>query len=476
MLKKRTFFLLGGLIVLIYLLILQRYGTAIPAPIPPEEINFAGLARNIAEGKGPIFAIPSELVPNPTLNPRRVYTPVLSYAFALSGWGKIWGFDLLPLRWFNRILGALNLLLLIGLARRWGVPRGLALLAAFWTAMDILFQLNGNIVRSDMFSLLWTLLGLLAFTHAQETQQAKWSFVSGTCFTIAVFAHTFETLFLFLGIVGLFFLQRRWKETIAFLIPSALAGLGWLFYALQDWQWFLKTLQMAAQDRTPKDWLVTLASLLGVPSLVPILGIYPINSPLWFGMLLVLTWAKWRKHLYLPWWQIGVLWIAYLTAYINPYLYYEGWFSPLGYLAAALWSQVLIPRRKGRELVILILLACLWSGYQAVQVGKCWQAAPAIHQAHQAFFQELAEELPAHSTFWLLALPDPYTFLHQARPDLTLYVGSGYFPVSEEFIKDLDGAILTLRDAPPLSSYPIHREWVLPGVIKDYSIIWVGDN
>lgn len=469
---KRTFILLSGLIVLIYLLILNRYGTAIPALMPPEEINFAGLARNIAEGKGAILAIPSEIIPDPAATPRRLYVPVISYAFALGGWGRIWGFDPLSLRWFNRLIGALDLLLLIGLARRWGLSRWLALLVAFWTAMDVLFQLTSNILRADVFSLFWVLLGLLAFTHGQENGKARWIWISGVCFAVALFAHFLEAVFLFTGLLGILLLERRWKWAVFFGLPGALAGLGWLLYALQDWPWFLTIANLAAQDRVRTGWEVLIVSLLGVQATQPIFGIYPINSPLWLPILVTISWAKFRRRLELPFWKIGVLWLAYLTGYIRFFPFYAAWFTPFGYLALTFLAQLFLKEkqklRKG-----LVILALAWSGYQLIAVGQCWQAAPPIRQAHQAFFQELASELPRNGSLWMLSVPDPSFFLYETRPDLTIYIGSGYFEYPD-FFPQLDGVICVPKWAPP-ESIPqrLRREWVLPGVIADYSVLWI---
>lgn len=467
--------LLIGIILLVYLLVLNRYGTAIPAAMPPEEINFSGLARSIAEGRGPVFAIPSEIVPSPAETPRKFFVPVLSYVFALSGWGKVWGFDLLPLRWFNRVLGVLDLLLLIGLARRWGVPRALALLAAFWTSMDIVYQLVSNMVRSDVFSLFGILLGVWAFTNGWERKGTRWWLVSGACFAVALFAHFWQAFYITAWLALALLWRRRWKDLAVFLAPCALACFLWLLFVLQDWPWFLFLSRLMVGDKAPLGWRVFLSGFLGIQTFLDILGLYPSNSPIWVVILLALAWAGLRRHLSIPLWQWGSLWVAYGAAYMNRHPWYAGWFTPFGYLALALFgSQVVLPRARGQAMRVLLVLALLWSGYQVAQVGRCWQAAPAIHQAHQQFFQELATELPLNGSFWLHSVPDPYFFLSQARPDLNLFVGTGYFVDAENFLRWLDGGIFTkMVPRSLLVSNSIRREWHLPGVLIDYPVFWV---
>lgn len=473
MTKSRLSLFLAGAILLFFLLVLNRYGTAIPPAIPPEEVNFAGLARNIAEGRGALFAVPSEIVPSPEEHPRRFYVPVLSYAFALSGWGSFWGFDLLPLRWFNRVLGALDLLLLIGLARRWGVPRYLALLAAFWTSMDILYQMASNLVRSDAFSLLWVLLGLWAFTEGWERRETGWHLASGLCFAIALFAHFWQVFLLVAWLALILLWRRRWGDLVVFIVPSALFSLLWLLFALLDWEWFRFLSGLAVQDKASEDRVVFAFRLLGLHVSQSVLGVFPSDTPPWLGVLLLLTWAGLRRHLSLFPWQWGVFWIAYGVAYANPHPWYVGWFVPIGYLALALLAgQVLIPRTKGRSRYILAALALLWSGYQALQVGRCWQAAPALHRAYQQFFQNLAADLPQDSALWLNGtVPDPSFFLFQARPDLRLYIGSGYNTESD---LKVDGIISAFREEfPEMPSYRVRQKWRLPGIVRDFSVLWV---
>lgn len=473
--KSWVYILLTGAILLVYLLVLNRYGTAIPASTPPEEVNLAALAQSIAEGKGAFFTIPSDIVPSPQETPRRFYVPVLSYAFALSGWGSLWGFDLLSLRWFNRVLGALNLLLLIGLARRWGIPRGLALLAAFWTAMDIVYQLVSNVIRSDMFSLFGVFLGLWTFTNGQERREYGWWLASGACFALALFAHFWQVFYVVVWLALNLLWNRRWKELTVFLAPCAAAGFLWFLYGLQDWEWFRFLSSLMLEDKTSWNLVILAFWLMGFHTFQKIWGVYPSNSPIWLAVLLTLTWAWYRRRLTAPLWQWGVFWIAYVTTHVSPHPWYAGWFTPFGYLALALLaSQILRPWPRGWIARGLVVLALLWSGYQAVQVGRCWQAAPAIHRAHQKFFQELAETLPSHGSFWLRSVPDPSFFLRKSRPDLTLYVASGYFSYPD-FFHRLDGAISVYRPR-SLSEWPPHRIqriWQVPGVLEDYYVLWL---
>lgn len=473
--RKARYVFLAVAITALYLVVLQRYGTAIPAAIPPEEINFAALAKSIAEGRGAIYTVPSEIVPAPERTPRRVYVPVLSYAFALSGWGRIWGFGLLALRWLSRFLGAVNLLLLIKLARRWGVPEGVALWMAFWTSMDILYQLDGNLVRPEMFTLFWSLLGLLAFSTARERDEPVLWLASGVCFTVALFAHLWLAVYLALWLGFVLLWEKRSKALALFALPFLGAGMLWLWFVLQDWAWFRALSRMMIADKAPQGRWVFWARLLGVQIYHPPLGLYPSNAPLWAGVALAFAWAAWRGAITLPFWQQGVLLGAYWTAFTGGSMWYGGWFTPLGYLGVAVFAaQALLPKAGKGARTFLLVLALGWSLYQGQAVVRCWTAAPTIHAAHQVFFRELEADLPPRAAIGLQSIPDPSFYLSEARPDLRLYVASGYSS-QLRFFQQLDGVIATpgLLRLDSLPSYRIVRWWRLPSVEGKYIVLWI---
>jgi len=464
-------------ILLGYLTVLHRYGTAIPAPMPPEEANLIQMAQNMSEGKGYVTQIPSEFFPFPE-TPQRMYVPVVSYVAGLSLWGKIWGFDLATMRWFNRIVGALNLILLFHLARQWGIPPGLAVLAVLWTSLDIVYQLVSNIVRADMFSLFWIQLGLLMFGTAWEQDKPVQWITSGICFAIALFAHLWLSFYITAWLVLVLIYGRRWKRLVGFALPSSVAALLWGVYIAQDWSGFIAQSQLMVRDKTSLDVVALLILATGITTLGNVLGAYPSNSPLWIALMLLTSWAGIRKHLSIKGWQWGVIWIAYLTGYLNRHPWYAGWFTPFGYLVLSLFgAQVIMPRVGAwRQRAVLIVLI-LWTGYQVWQVSRCWQAAPEIAEAHRQFVHDLAASLPDHGSIWLFSVPDPYLELRKTRPDLTLYMGTGYFHFPYQgFLNRLDGMVFVSEWVLPksiLPPYRVRKEWLLPAVRIKYSVLWV---
>ncbi len=475
--KKVLQIVLVILLLALYFAVLNRYGTAIPAPVAPEEVNFAALARNIAEGQGAFYTIPSDIVPLPHLEKRRVYIPVLSYALALSGWGKaLASFHLLSLRWFSRILGALALVLLLRLAQRWGAPFGLALLGTWWTSMDIAYQLSSNLVRPEMFSLFWILLGLWMFTEAWEHHGASlyWS-VSGICFAVALFAHFWLGFYLTAWLIVVLLWRRQWDRVALFLFPITIAGVLWFLFVLQDWEWFLHLSRMTVDDKVPSSGWGGLARVIGLNGVRSLVGLYPSNAPLWSAIVLMWAWAGIRRHVSLPIWQQGTIWVAYWTVFSGGHVWYIGWFTPFGYLTVVLlMAWVWLPQSQKWGQYLLLALVLFWSAYQVTRVTQCWKAAPVIQETHQRFFQELKESLPPHASFGLYSIPDPSFALLETRPDLTLYVASGYTGQAT-FFRRLDGVIATPGWGTLWERFPykVVKVWRLPSVEGSYIVLWV---
>ncbi len=467
-----------GLIIMIHLGILWRYDTAIPASMPPEEYGLMDLGRNIISGSGIVTRVPSELFPFPD-RPQPFYVPVITYAAVLGAWGSLRGFDLAPLREFSRWLSALDLVLIFLLARRWDIPRPLSLLAVLWTALDVVYQLTGNIIRADRFCLTWGMLGILAFMEAQERRAAMpWWALSGICMAVALFAHAWLAAFTTAWLT-LMALRRHPRALPIFLAPIVTAALLWSLHMLRHADYSLQISRLLVQDKTTMGMESLLILGLGVSTLGQVLGAYPSNSPIWLAPLVTVTWAWKRGRLRWPGWRIGLIWIAYLTGYLNRHPWYAGWFTPFGYLAvagllASLWPSE--PGKSARSLrIALLALSALWVVYQGHAVWQNVQAAPRIRAAHQRFFEALARDLPLNASVWLFSVPDPAFYLTRARPDLRLFIGTGYFVFPYPWFWDrIDRMVFTSSWVLPkgvLPPYRTEREWQMPAVLIEYSIM-----
>lgn len=467
-----------ALIFLTHLWILGRYGIAIPAPIPPEEYSLMDLGRNIISGKGIVTQVPSELFPFPSAS-QPVYVPVITYAATLGLWGAFQGFDLPTLRELSRWLGVLDLFLLFLLALRWGIPRPLSWIAVAWTALDVIYQLTSNLVRPDRFCLAWMLLGILAFTEGWERKGGPiWWAVSGVCMAIALFAHAWLAAFITAWLAFLLLL-RRLRALPYFLAPIMAAAFLWGFHMLHHPDQSLLISRLLVRDKTEPSPLTFLILGLGITTLGQVLRGYPSNSPIWLAPLVAVTWAWGRGHLRWPGWRIGLIWIAYLTGYLNRNPWYAGWFTPFGYLAVAGLITVLWPPEPaGKHRVLrsaLLLLSGVWIAYQGLAVWRNLEAAPRIQAAHQAFYEELARDLPPNASVWLFSVPDPSFHLARVRPDLALYFGTGYFVFPYPWFWDrIDVMVFTASWVLPkgvLPPYIVEREWQMPAVLSEYSVM-----
>ncbi len=398
-----------------FLSLLCYYGDTLLPHIPDEGL-FIQPAQNLTEGKGMGTPLLDGLLPG--IDQRTYWQPPV-YFLALSAWGKLFGFDLLSARWFNRLLGVLGLLLLFTLARRWGLPSGVSLFCVLWTALDLHYQYDANIARMDMLNLVFLLASVMAFTEGMKSQSELAFLTSGVFGALAVLTHLVSVPAVFALLIYLA-VRRSIKQAVWFFLPLLLGLLGWLAYALQDWTAFVGQMALQFQRKETGSLDVHILHLLFLQGLTPLFGFSPVNQPpIWLGLLCVTTIALKRRHSPLTDWQALFIGAAYLSAAAGGETWYVGWFAPLGYLMAGLWGNAFLHAAKMRA--ISLAVALLWSGYQALKVGQTFTGVPAMQSDIARFVKELTQILPQKSTVLLHSVPDPYPSLRHLRPDLRLY-------------------------------------------------------
>lgn len=409
-----------------FLSLLCYYGNTF-LPTSPDESVFIQPAQNLAEGKGMGTPMLGDLLPGIA---RRTYWQPPVYFLALSIWGRLFGFDLLSARWFSRLLGILGLMMLFALARKWGLPSGVSLLCVLWTALDLHYQYNANIARMDMLNLIFLLASLLAFTEGLKGDKDHAFFLSGIFATLATLTHLISVPLAFSLLIYLS-LRCSTKKAIYFGLPLLLGFSVWFVYALQDWTAFIGQMALQFQRKGEGGLDALMLRLLFIASLIPIWGVFPVNSPpIWLGLICVTVIALKRRISPLTDWQVFVIATAYLAAAIGGESWYVGWFVPLGYLMTGLWSNAFLERQRlansqwlmeQKLRMVLLAIALLWLGYQAMRVGQNFTGMSVMQRDIARFMDELPRLLPFKSTVLLHSIPDPYLTLRHHRPDLHLY-------------------------------------------------------
>lgn len=401
-------------IIVGFLLVLRHYGDAI-FPCWDSEVFHLQPSQNFAEGKGAGTPALDDLLPGIR---ERTYWQ-LSFYFVVQGvWGKIFGFDLLTARWLSRILGAIGLLLLFGLARQWGLPVGVSILCVLWTALDLAYQYASNFARPDALNAVFLLLALLTFTAGMQKGENHFFVTAGVGATLAMLMHPIAV-----PVVAVLWatlaLRRQFSGLLLFSIPIATGVLAWLAYALQDWSSFVG--QMKSQFFYRKDiGLITYMVFLFLGSTSGrALGVFPLNTPLWLIVIVTACVAFGRKHLRVGFWQLMVVIVAYLAISVGALLPYLGWFAPMGFLLTGMLGFAIAQNRKAR--LVLLGVALIWCGYQAFHVTCAVASVPATSKDIPQFLQGLEVNLPKGATVLLHGVPDPYFYLRRTRPDLHLY-------------------------------------------------------
>lgn len=407
-------FILIGLFLIGFICLLNYYGYAL-LPFFPDETFFLQPAQNLAEGKRMGTPALDDLLPK--ISQRTYWQPPV-YFLALSVWGKFMGFDVMSSRCFGRVCAVGVLILLWFLARQWGIGERLALFFVAWTGLDLTFQYNANLGRMDTLNVFWLTACLLAFT-AHERSGENWKAgIAGIFAALATLTH-FIAIPAILTLGAILAWRRQGKALVWFLLPIAVGWVLWLAYAAQDWQSWLGQLGLQFVRKGEGGLKVSLLRFLFLQSLGPLYGVFTINSPpIWF-VLLAMTFLAWlRRLLPLKDWQVAFFLSAFLSAALGGELWYIGWWMPFGYLLLSLWLHV-ISVHIARRVWILALCASLIC-WQLFKIGQVVSYVPTLKRDIDKFFAEVPKVLPFGSKVLLHSIPDPFPLLQSERPDLQL--------------------------------------------------------
>ncbi len=150
-----------------------------------DEVVIVRLAQNLAEGKG----FRNDLIDNLlTGADERTYWQMPLYPFALSVWGKLFGFDLDFVRTFSRVIGFASLFLLLELGQSLNLPSSVVLLSVLWTATDLTFQFSSNFARPEAMTGCLLLLTVVLLACQPKLSLTK-SMLVGLISGLAVFCH-----------------------------------------------------------------------------------------------------------------------------------------------------------------------------------------------------------------------------------------------------------------------------------------------
>lgn len=356
---------------------------------------------------------------------KRTYWQMPLYPFALSLWGKIWGFELNALRWFSRIAGVITLFLLFSLALRLSLPPWLSFFCVLWTATDLSFQFAANFARPDVLCCGFLLAALICSPFNSSgglSIPLLWSLAAGTFFAAAVFTHplAFPPWLLTLTLLAL---RHGKSKALIFSVPFSLVGMAWLAYVLQDFPTFLAQIQ--AHFAHKRYTLIHyLAFLMGTPfwGIEAYLGV-PVNPMPWVIPFAVAMRVITQRRWFLPPWFLAFVAVTYFVVTVGAEAWYPPVFVPLGYLfLAALLSHFYRADRSPSLRLFPLFLATSWWGYQVSVVVRHWAAVPSIRREVKAFEGEVERLLPPGAVVVIGSFsPDPTFSLLSRRPDLRLY-------------------------------------------------------
>ncbi|MER3501618.1 MAG: hypothetical protein C4295_09150 [Candidatus Fervidibacterota bacterium] len=401
-------------LIVTFLALLCYYGETM-MPVIPDESLFLQPAQSLAEGQGMGTPALDDLLPG--ISQRTYWQPPV-YFLALAAWGEAFGFTIASTRWFSRFCAVGVLLLLWAMAKRFGASNGLAFLCVLWTSLDLAFQYNANRGRMDSLNALLILGSWLALEAHRRDGKVWQALLAGFMGSLATLTHFLAIPVTALMAISLFW-RKQWLACLAFLLPFGIGWGFWLLYAMQDWHGFVAQLLLQfARKAEETDFAGIAVKMLFLQSLVPLFGVFPVNTPpIWFALIAVSLWA-WHRHRLFGGAQVA-MWVAlYVAAALGGEVWYVGWFIPFGYLLLTVWANFLWAQSPKRQ--ILLAIGILWGGFQSVQVVRVFSAIPSLKAETERFQKEIVKVLPPQAKVILHSVPDPFPTLRRVRPDLQL--------------------------------------------------------
>lgn len=406
------------LVVTAFLLLLSTYGDFWLVPWH-DEVVIARLAQNLTEGRGFRNDFLDDLLPSAD---ERTYWQMPVYPFALSIWGKFFGFELNSLRWFSRICGAVTITLLFALTVKLRLSATAILLSVLWTATDLTFQFASNFVRPDILTCSLLLAATLFLVHKPLT---SWHcLLAGLSVALSVFSHPIA-LPCWLVCGAIIVKRNGWRDGAIFVLPFLIGFSAWLFYGLQDWHAFTGQLKAHALH---KSYPIPhrLAFLLGTTfwGIQHYLGI-PLNAMPWCAVILAFVWVSWREkgRMFLPRWLVLFAAALYAIVAVGAEAWYPALFVPFGYLILAAMVWLMTEKATTKTVKALLMVAALgWWVYQARVVFLHVSALPEIRRQTMSFVRDLERRLPERAVVLIGSFsPDPTFALLNSRSDLKFY-------------------------------------------------------
>ncbi len=384
-----------------------------------DEVVIARLAQNLAKGEGFRNDLLDDLL---TGADERTYWQMPLYPFALSLWGKLFGFELNALRRFSRIIGLGSLVLLFFLARKLNLPFEASLLALLWTATDLTFQFAANFVRPDALTGFLLLLTAFLLT-ARSSESVVVSALTGLAAALAVFSHPIAFPCWFVS--GVAIVKRMgWRNGLVFSLPFVAFAFLLLVYVLSGWEIFLA--QMRAH-LSHKHYPLTdiLAFLMGSTAWGTefYIGV-PLNAMPFILPLVVTAYVCLREKWLVPRWFMAFAAVLYVSAMLGAEAWYPALFVPFAYLMLGAFVNHLLQKtavKFGR--LTILALALLWWSYQVSVVVRHLSAVPKIRVQVANFVSDLERLLPPKARVLVGSFsPDPTFALMAHRPDITVFM------------------------------------------------------
>ncbi len=406
-----------GFIFFAFATVLTFYGDCWLVPWH-DEVVIVRISQNLAEGRG----FRNDLIDDLLFGAdEKTYWQMPLYPFALSLWGKIFGFELNSVRSFSRVAGTVSLFLLILLCRNLNLPFGATLLALLWTASDLTFQFSSNFARPDALTGCLLLLTALLLSN-RLNGSFKGSVLIGLVASSAVFNHPIA-LPCWLVSGAIVVKRAGWRNGLAFCLPFLVFTLLWLCYVLSGWEIFIAQVKahMAHKRYSFPDFLTFLLGFTawGVKFFIDV----PLNAMPWLVPIVLTIYIGFREKWLLPKWFVVFSTVMYAAVMIGAEAWYPSLFVPLGFLTLSAIANHLkqMAYKKAWHWAIVASVLLLWF-YQVFVIARHLYTVPKIRLQLAAFVSELKQMLPSKAKVLVGSFsPDPTFALMAHRPDITLY-------------------------------------------------------